>query len=138
MTNQINTSDLYDRYQELDSFKCAVESAQEALDNAAEDQDKELLEAELQEAKDNYDDNMQVEYEQLENLINEMGLREFKDGVLMIPDDEFTDYTMEYAEDMGVNIRSWPYSCIDWTQAADVLRLDYTSCEYDGMTYYYR
>ena len=32
----------------------------------------------------------------------------------------------------------WPYSCIDWEQAAEELQQDYMSVEFDGVTYWMR
>ena len=31
----------------------------------------------------------------------------------------------------------WPYTCVDWERAADELRQDYSSTEFDGKTYLY-
>lgn len=58
----------------------------------------------------------------------------------MIPDDEFEDYARELAEDIGAISKdtAWPYNCIDWEQAADELRSDYTSITVDGTDYLYR
>lgn len=59
-------------------------------------------------------------------------------GETFIPDADFEDYARELAEDIGA-IRSsdysWPASHIDWTAAADALRMDYTSYTFDGIEY---
>ena len=46
----------------------------------------------------------------------------------------------ELAEDCGMltNTDSWPNRCIDWEQAARELRMDYTSVDFDGVTYWIR
>lgn len=32
----------------------------------------------------------------------------------------------------------WPFTCIDWDKAAQELQMDYTSVEFDGITYWVR
>ncbi len=32
----------------------------------------------------------------------------------------------------------WPYTCIDWDEAARQLQMDYASVDYDGVTYWIR
>lgn len=52
----------------------------------------------------------------------------------------FTDYAQELAEDIGDLSRDvkWPYTCIDWEKAANELKMDYSTAEFDGITYYFR
>lgn len=57
----------------------------------------------------------------------------------LIADDDFEDYARELAEDIGAAPSvGWPGSYIDWEAAADALRQDYTTVEYDGTTYQIR
>ena len=58
----------------------------------------------------------------------------------MIRDSNFEDYAQELADDIGAIDRnaSWPCNCIDWERAARELQMDYTSVDYDGVTYWYR
>ncbi|RAV17494.1 hypothetical protein DQP57_00260 [Mycobacterium colombiense] len=60
--------------------------------------------------------------------------------VTLIRDSYFEDYAQELAEDIGAitGAEQWPHNCIDWERAARELRMDYTSVEYDGVTYWYR
>lgn len=60
--------------------------------------------------------------------------------VTLIRDSYFEDYARELAEDIGAIDANagWPLYCIDWERAANDLRIDYTSVEYDGITYWYR
>lgn len=60
--------------------------------------------------------------------------------VTLIRDSYFQDYAQEFAEDCGTLTKgdTWPYTCIDWEQAARELQMDYTSVEFDGVTYYTR
>jgi hypothetical protein len=60
--------------------------------------------------------------------------------VTLIRDSHFETYARELAEDIGA-IRAdaqWPLTCIDWEKAAWELQTDYTSVEFDGVTYWYR
>lgn len=65
----------------------------------------------------------------------------------LIRDDHFESYAEELAEDCcpypsnspeGKALQQWPYRCIDWKQAARELQQDYSSVEFDGVTYWYR
>lgn len=61
-------------------------------------------------------------------------------GEVLVRDSYFTDYAQQLAEDLGLiddNAR-WPATCIDWEQAAQELRTDYTSAEFNGTTYWFR
>ena len=58
----------------------------------------------------------------------------------LINERHFEDYARELAEDTGAvdTNATWPMNCIDWKEAAEQLRQDYTSCEFEGTTFYYR
>lgn len=60
--------------------------------------------------------------------------------VTAIRDSYFKDYAQEFAEDIGAikTDVTWPNNCIDWDQAARELQMDYTSVEFDGVTYWVR
>jgi hypothetical protein len=60
--------------------------------------------------------------------------------VTLIRDDYFETYAQELAEDIGAVPAdyTWPTSCIDWEAAARDLRMDYTSVEFNGVTYWTR
>lgn len=61
--------------------------------------------------------------------------------VTLISDYHFVTYAQDLAEDLyGSKIynASWPFTHIDWERAADELQMDYTSVEFDGVTYWYR
>lgn len=65
---------------------------------------------------------------------------DWEHGETLIADHYFRDYAQELAEDIGAvpSDLSWPVSCIDWEQAARELRMDYTSAELAGVTYWGR
>lgn len=66
-------------------------------------------------------------------------------GATLIRDSYFKDYAQELADDIGYrdaladrdNV-PWPFTCIDWAQAARELQQDYTSVDFDGVTYWVR
>lgn len=68
------------------------------------------------------------------------GCSDWGHGETLIRDSHFEDYARELAEDVGSYDRnaSWPLNCIDWEQAARELQQDYTSVEFDGVTYWIR
>jgi hypothetical protein len=61
-------------------------------------------------------------------------------GEALIRDSYFEDYARELAEDIGAipDDAKWPCTCIDWQQAADELRMDYTAIDFAGVTYWTR
>lgn len=58
----------------------------------------------------------------------------------LVSDMHFEDYARQLAEDIGAipDDVSWPCTCIDWSRAARELRIDYSSVEIEGVTYWYR
>jgi hypothetical protein len=61
-------------------------------------------------------------------------------GETLIRDSYFQDYAEQFAEDIGAinSDATWPNNCIDWEKAADELQMDYTSVDWDGVTYWIR
>lgn len=68
------------------------------------------------------------------------GYSDWKYGAALIRDSYFKKYAQQLADDMGAidANANWPMSCIDWDQAARELQIDYTSVEFDGVTYWMR
>lgn len=60
--------------------------------------------------------------------------------VTLIHENYFTQYAQELADDIGAVDRDakWPNTHIDWEAAAEDLKQDYSTVEFDGNTYYYR
>lgn len=61
-------------------------------------------------------------------------------GAQLIRESHFKTFARELAEDVGAikSDLSWPYTCIDWDQAAEDLQQNYTPVDFDGITYYIR
>jgi len=60
--------------------------------------------------------------------------------IMLIRDSYFRDYAEELAEDCGMvqSGATWPNNCIDWDEAARQLRMDYTSADFRGVTFWFR
>lgn len=65
---------------------------------------------------------------------------DWQHGETLVRDSYFEDYAQQLAEDCGMIPADlkWPASCIDWEQAARELQMDYTSVDFDGVTYWIR
>lgn len=65
---------------------------------------------------------------------------DWRHGAALIRDSYFETYAQEFAEEIGaINGEArWPNSCIDWEQASRELQMDYTSVDFDGVTYWVR
>lgn len=61
-------------------------------------------------------------------------------GESLIRDSWFQTYAEELADDIGAIDRNakWPCNHINWKQAAEELQQDYTSVDFDGVTYWIR
>jgi hypothetical protein len=56
----------------------------------------------------------------------------------LIRESHFEDYAQQLAEDIGHTATGWPFDYVDWELAADALKQDYSTAEFNGVTYYYR
>lgn len=65
---------------------------------------------------------------------------DWRHGESLVRDSYFEDYARQLAEDIGaINAEAtWPNNCIDWKEAAKELQMDYTSVDFDGITYWTR
>lgn len=88
-----------------------------------------------------WDDDNAEELAALKALQEEAeGYSDWRHGATLIRDSYFEDYAQQFAEDIGAinDDATWPATCIDWKQAASELQQDYTSVEFDGVTYWVR
>lgn len=64
---------------------------------------------------------------------------EWSYGLTLIRDSHFTDAMKELCEEIGDTPKDFPsYIEIDWEATANNLQVDYSSAEFDGVTYWYR
>jgi antirestriction protein len=68
------------------------------------------------------------------------GFADWLYGVTFIRDSYFKEYAQDLAEDMGAipSEHTWPTSYIDWDSAVRDLKMDHTSVEFRGVTYWAR
>ena len=157
--NIIDSRDIIERFDELESDKTALEEAVEEAQHTLstyqeehptiEEQDETQAESDLQEAIATAEAALTEwlisddgeEYATLKKLIDECeGYGFWRHGEALIADHYFETYAQQLADDIGaIDARAnWPLTCIDWEQAADELKADYTEVDFDGHTYWMR
>jgi hypothetical protein len=84
------------------------------------------------------------------DLCDELGISPAEPGTLrhygdhyeptLVHEDYFVQYAEQLAEDIGAISAdaTWPNDHIDWEAAADALKADYTTVDYNDETYYTR
>ena len=121
-----------------------ITNSQDTIDSRDVEARIKYLELEIEEGEERYTGehlDLEEELGKLWALKKEIAdNEEWEGGITLINDAYFEDYAREYAEDVGAINRdtAWPANCIDWEQAADELRMDYSEVELDGVTYYFR
>jgi hypothetical protein len=111
---------------------------------------------ELEDIRDSLlENNKLAEWEESDDCIELAQLQDFIDGfrgyggdeewrgdwypVTLINEVHFVDYTQELLEDLGDIPQDFPaWIVIDWEKTAENLKQDYTSSEFDGVTYWAR
>lgn len=100
----------------------------------------EELESELKSSPDTFED--QYELTALKSLADEAEkyAPDWHYGETLIRDSYFRTHAQELADRCGLvqSGASWPNNCIDWEEAADQLKQDYTSVDFDGVEYWIR
>lgn len=96
--------------------------------------------AEAQENLDAWNEDYGEELAALKNLVEQAeGCRDCLYGTTLIHDAYFKDFAREEAEELcGIGFSTWPGTCIDWEQAADALKQEYTSVDWGGEKYWIR
>jgi len=98
----------------------------------------------LQEKLQRQPDSSIAEFEELIALLSlheqSKDYPDWEDGATLIRDQHFPQYAQELAEDCYHAVRhpEWPFTCIDWEQAARELQHDYFPVEYMGQTFWIR
>ena len=146
-TNTIYSCDIINRIAELqelvDEQQDRIEEIKETLDYEQE----QLTVASIAELEDelaelqnrNYLYCEKGELADLNKLAEEASsvTSEWEYGVSLIRDSHFKKHTIDeaYAIEESDKLGYWPFNCIDWDKATEELRADYTSIDFDGVTY---
>ena len=157
--NVIDSRDIIDRIEYLESERepltDAVDQAQEALNDLdgndfdevstfeeAEQEAKDALKAAYANVKDWDESDEGQELAKLKAFAEEAEgyAEDWRYGATLIHEDYFEDYARDLAAEGDYDMKNeqWPYTCIDWAQAAEELQQDYTSVDFDGETYWVR
>lgn len=144
----IDSRDVIARIEELqeerDDLQTAIDEAEETLEDASEDE-REDMNVALGQAQNDFDDWVDengAELAALESLAEEAAgyAANWHHGATLIRDSYFRDYAMQFADDLGCmdsnQVNTWPFTCIDWDQAAEELQADFSAVEFDGITYW--
>jgi hypothetical protein len=143
----LDSRDIIERIEELADKETALIDARRELDELEADpgSDPDAIKAAreaITDADDDFDADEREELRVLRALQDEAeGYSEdWRYGATLIRDSYFKDYAQELAEDIGAidKAATWPARCIDWDEAARELQMDYTSVDFDGVTYWVR
>ena len=131
----IDSRDVIARIEELEGERDSFEIDAEILDEPGT-----IGDVEVEWAIQNEDD--AKELKALTELAEEAEdyASDWRYGETLIRDGYFEDYARDLAEDIGAikEDASWPNTYIDWEAASEALKQDYTSVEFDGVTYWVR
>jgi hypothetical protein len=144
----IDSRDVEQRIAELHPFK-VVENDITIEEFATEGEAAEFIEGKPEAGDTGFlpvteivvDEDEAEELRLLTELRDDVNSSEWDDGLVLIRDSFFEDYAREMAEDLygkQLGEATWPFTSIDWEQAADELMVDYISVLFDGVTYYFR
>jgi hypothetical protein len=127
MKRPTNSDDIIDSRDVIE----AIKEIQQELESLTFDADDDIERGELTKELNSLTD-LQEEGEQVSS--------EWPHGETLIRDSHFVEYAQQLAEDIGAieDFSHWPCDCIDWDKAADALKMDYSTVEFDGETYYIR
>lgn len=145
----LDSRDIIARIRELqderDDLSATVDERQEALTAIESEESSEYADAEeslasAQDALQEWDADNGPELESLKALESEAeGYSDWRHGAQLINDSYLETYARNLAEELhSVSDSSWPFNCIDWEQAANELKQDYTAVDFDGVTYWIR
>lgn len=129
----LDSRELVERLNELRELKGVAEDL-ELEDNTDIEQVKDVI------GKMNgFTDEQQAELVKLEAVIEEIGEDYAEDGVTLIPESEFVEYTADFCRDCGYIDRNFPsWIEIDWDATADNLKQDYYEVTFNGTDYLYQ
>jgi hypothetical protein len=138
ISNSDDTIDSRDVIARIEELTAEIEGA---YDEAQGENESFMPIVEWMERADNPLQDEIAELESLKTLASEAeGCADWGHGAGLIRDSYFEEYARELADDLHGRKRvdEWPYNYIDWSAAAEALQQDYTSVDFDGVTYWIR
>lgn len=74
----------------------------------------------------------------LQDFVEQYGnLSAWKDGLTLVRDSYFGEYAEDLAYELyDIKSDQWPFTCIDWGEAANELKNDYTCLDFHGEDYW--
>jgi len=130
--NVIYTSDLKARIDELESIRSYADEAN--------DPDSGMDAEEREEHWDAWEE-VKEEHTMLSEFWDEYSTSDWEYGETLVNENYFTEYAEELAGDLygsQITNAAWPFNTIDWDEAGEALKMDYTAVELDGTTFYVR
>jgi hypothetical protein len=140
ISNSADILDSRDIIARIDDLESERESLVEAFDEAKLSENPAAIE-ETEDALATWDIENGDELKALQALQSDAeGCADWRHGETLIRDSYFETYARDLAEDIGAvpDSGAWPGSYIDWEAAAEALQADYTSVDFDGVTYWIR
>lgn len=134
---------VYEMENDRDSLADEVERLTDELAETDQETDSLLFETLKEELKlaqtafEEWVDEWQAQLDDASTLCDEVGRDH---SSLFSADSDLGEIAREFAEDIeerGIFNR-WPFNCIDWEQAGELLRHDWSSFDYAGESYYGR
>lgn len=136
----IDSRDVIERIAELqDERQGLADALDEAKGATGEDADTQLTDA--NDALKDWDEDNGAELKALMDFAGEAEgyASDWTYGAQLICDSYFTEAMQELCADIGDVPKDMPaYLVIDWEATAENLKVDYTSVEFDGVTYWVR
>jgi chromosome segregation ATPase len=152
----IDSRDVIERIEELEDERQelvgAIDGAKDDLKDAQDDtsvlqtdaaEESTLFQkiGDAESALIDWDEEKGEELTALKNLADEGANEssEWSSGETLIWEDYFAEYAQQLVEDIGDLPSNIPgYIVIDWEQTAENLKVDYSTVDFDGETYYIR
>lgn len=137
MSMVIDTRDLQDRIEELESQIEDVGAEILDLEEQLQDEDEEES---YNEQIEQLEEDREILIEELDELLSiREEIPEWYDGNALIHESYWVEYVQDLLEDTGDVPSDLPwYIVVDWVSTAENIAVDYSTIEYDGSTYYYR
>lgn len=155
----IDSRDIVARIEELESEReelsdavdCKAEGLEEIKNEVPEEGQEEAHQQKVEAAEGEHndaiadleiwDDDEGKELKALKELVEEAEgySDDWRHGAVLVRDSYFEEYAQQLCEDIGDMPRDFPdYIVIDWEATAENIQQDYTSVDYDGVTYWVR